>query len=194
MDKILIIEDEAHLREEVASTLKYENFEVLEAENGNQGLKMAIEKKPNLILCDILMPGMDGYEVFNEIKKTLPAQIPFIFITALDKRTKRRQGMEMGADDFLIKPFTREELLNSVKARLKKTAEHQNQIRHIRECIVYSIPHEMRTPLSAILGLSEILTDEAAYLSKEEINEFGNSIFKSGKRLHEIIQKLKFRI
>jgi len=151
MIKILIIEDESELREEVEEILKFENFDVYTASNGKDGLDIIKSTIPDLILCDILMPEMDGFELFENLKKNDDASdIPFIFITALDDRNNLRKGMESGADDYLIKPFTRNELLKTIDTRLKKSQEKKLQIEQLKESIITSIPHELRTPLNGI--------------------------------------------
>jgi DNA-binding response OmpR family regulator/DNA-binding CsgD family transcriptional regulator len=122
--KVLIIEDEIDFLEEIATILQRENFEVLKASDGNEGIKLARQYKPDLILCDILMPETDGFEVLQELKESSPPILtPFIFITALAEKKNFRKGMEYGADDYLTKPFTRIELLKAVNSQLKKYSE-----------------------------------------------------------------------
>jgi DNA-binding response OmpR family regulator/DNA-binding CsgD family transcriptional regulator len=118
---ILIIEDNKSLREEVFEALKFEGYEVLQADCGKLGVKYAISQHPDLILCDIMMPEMDGYEVLSNIRQHEQAKlIPFIFITALADRTNLRTGMEMGADDYITKPFSIKELTSAINIRLEK--------------------------------------------------------------------------
>jgi DNA-binding response OmpR family regulator len=121
MSKILVIEDEKFLQEEISEILRIEGFDVIHAENGKLGEEMAINHLPDLILCDIMMPGQSGTEVLSHLKLLDSTnRIPFIFMTALAERKHLRTGMEMGADDYLTKPFTVQELLLAVRARLKK--------------------------------------------------------------------------
>ena len=119
MKKILIIEDDLDFLDEIADILRYENFEVIKAANGNDGIKFAGKYKPDLVLCDILMPVIDGFEVLRKLKEYSHLfWAPFIFITALDGKNLQ-QGMEQGADGYLIKPFSRMELLNKIHSQLK---------------------------------------------------------------------------
>ena len=130
MDKttILIIEDNDDIRESTAEILTLSNFNVLEASNGKQGIEQAAAHLPDLILCDIMMPELDGYGVLHILGKNKEtAAIPFIFLTAKAERMDMRKGMEMGADDYLTKPFDEIELLNAIESRLKKK-EHQKQL------------------------------------------------------------------
>jgi CRP/FNR family cyclic AMP-dependent transcriptional regulator len=122
MKKILLIEDNEDVRENTAEILALSNYEVTVAANGKQGVELALEVLPDLIICDIMMPVLDGYGVLHALgKREQTASIPFIFLTAKSEKTDFRKGMGMGADDYITKPFDGTELLNAVEARLKKT-------------------------------------------------------------------------
>ena len=122
MKTILIIEDNEDVRENTAEILELANYKVLQAENGKIGVEIAQQIKPDLIICDIMMPVLDGYGVIHLLNKSSDtASIPFIFLTAKSERLDFRKGMEMGADDYITKPFDDIELLNAVERRLKKT-------------------------------------------------------------------------
>jgi CheY-like chemotaxis protein len=121
MSTILLIEDNKDMRENIAEILELEGYRILKAENGKIGVHLAEAHKPNLVICDIMMPELDGYGVLAELsKKPQTASIPFIFLTAKAERNDMRQGMTMGADDYLTKPFQDYELIDAVKTRLKK--------------------------------------------------------------------------
>jgi CRP/FNR family transcriptional regulator, polysaccharide utilization system transcription regulator len=121
MKTILIIEDNLDVRENTAEILELANYRVLQAENGKIGVEMAQKSKPDLIICDIMMPVLDGYGVIHLLNKNQEtASIPFIFLTAKSERIDFRKGMEMGADDYISKPFDDIELLNAVESRIKK--------------------------------------------------------------------------
>lgn len=123
MTKILVIEDEQSVRENILDLLEAEGFEAIGAKNGHIGVTWAWEHKPDLIICDVMMPELDGYEVLNLLRQEPnTSTMPFIFLTAKADKTSLRQGMEMGADDYLTKPFTKPELLGAIAARLKKQA------------------------------------------------------------------------
>src|SRR5438045_7994499 len=122
MKHILLIEDNDELRENTAEILELSNYKVSTAENGKIGIQKALENKPDIIICDVMMPVLDGYGVLHLINKNPDLMgIPFIFLTAKSERNDFRKGMEMGADDYITKPFTDIELLNAVEARFKKT-------------------------------------------------------------------------
>ena len=120
--KILLIEDDQTMRENTAEILELAQYNVVTATNGRDGSIMAKEVKPDLIVSDIMMPGLDGYGVLHVLSKdSSTASIPFIFLTAKAEKSECRKGMELGADDYITKPFEDTELLNAVEARLKKT-------------------------------------------------------------------------
>ncbi len=119
--RILLIEDNNEIRENTAEILELSNYEVDTAENGKVGIEKAMKQKPDLIICDIMMPVLDGYGVLHLLSKNEElSSIPFIFLTAKSERGDLRKGMEMGADDYITKPFTDIELLNAIDSRLKK--------------------------------------------------------------------------
>jgi DNA-binding response OmpR family regulator len=119
--RILLVEDNNEIRENTAEILELANYTVDTAANGKIGVEMAIAQKPDLIICDIMMPVLDGYAVLHLLNKNEQlAGIPFIFLTAKSERGDLRKGMEMGADDYITKPFTDIELLNAIDSRLKK--------------------------------------------------------------------------
>ncbi len=120
--KIVLIEDNLEMRENTTEILELANYEVMAAPNGKLGAELAEKELPDLIICDIMMPVMDGYGVLSELSKTdATSSIPFIFLTAKAERSDLRKGMEMGADDYLTKPFDDLELLNAVSSRLRKS-------------------------------------------------------------------------
>ena len=118
---ILVIDDNNDLRDNTAEILDLAGYKTLTAENGKRGVEVAIREKPDLIVCDIMMPELDGYGVLHLLKKNSDTdRIPFIFLTAKTERSDFRKGMEMGADDYVTKPFEDIELLNAIEVRLKK--------------------------------------------------------------------------
>lgn len=121
MKTILLIEDNFEVRENIAEILELANYKVITAENGKVGVEKALQERPDLIICDIMMPVLDGYGVLHLINKNEQLRhVPFIFLTAKAERTDFRKGMEMGADDYITKPFTDIEILNSIERRLRK--------------------------------------------------------------------------
>jgi CRP/FNR family transcriptional regulator, cyclic AMP receptor protein len=123
MKKILLIEDNEDVRNNTAEILELSSYKVIVAENGKTGIEKAIRNEPDLIICDIMMPVLDGYGVLHAVHKNETIKnTPFIFLTAKTERNDIRKGMELGADDYITKPFTGTELLNAVDSRIKKQA------------------------------------------------------------------------
>ncbi|HEY0898291.1 MAG TPA: response regulator [Sphingobacteriaceae bacterium] len=121
MKKILLIEDDKELRENIAEILQLSNYKVFTAENGKIGVEKALKEKPDLIVCDILMPGLDGYGVIHILSRHPDTfAIPFIFLTGKNEVSDLRKGMSLGADDYLVKPFNETDLLNTIEIRIKK--------------------------------------------------------------------------
>ena len=122
MKKILIIEDEPEMRRNLATVLRLESYQPLTAENGNLGVELAKREKPDLILCDVMMPGLDGYGVLQTLRDDAQlALIPFVFLTAKGEKDDLRSGMNLGADDYLTKPVAKADLLNTIEARLRRS-------------------------------------------------------------------------
>jgi CRP/FNR family transcriptional regulator, polysaccharide utilization system transcription regulator len=156
MKKILLIEDSQDIRENIAEILTLANYQVVEAENGKVGVELAKAELPDLIICDIMMPQLDGYGVLHLLSKNpVTAGIPFIFLTAKSEKDDFRKGMNLGADDYLIKPFDDLELLDAIEMRLKKNeilkADFQKNLEGLNDFI-----QEAR----GLEDLDKLLTDE----------------------------------
>ncbi|NES97292.1 MAG: hybrid sensor histidine kinase/response regulator [Desertifilum sp. SIO1I2] len=193
MIRILVIEDEDAIRENLIDLLEISNFEALSADNGKTGLELATQLCPDLILCDVMMPEMDGYEVLAHLRShPHTATIPFIFLSAKADRPDLRQGMNLGADDYLTKPYTPDEILGAIASRLEKHQQVQNNLQtklnELRSNIAYSLPHEFRTPLNSILGFSELLVRHPEKLNPTDIQEMADGIHRAGQRLYRLIQ------
>ena len=191
--KILVIDDEEWLREMIQLALRQRGYEVIEAHNGHDGIEKARAELPDLILCDVNMGKVDGYLTLAALRTEAPtAAIPFILMTGLADNAGMRHGMELGADDYLPKPFTTDVLYAAVEARLKKSQtihdEAERKLASLRDNISLMMPHEMRTPLNGILSNAELLATSAATLKAGEITEMGQEILKSGQRLERLIE------
>ncbi len=194
MKKILVIEDTQNVRENICEILETENYEVFAAENGQSGVEMSKNIQPDLVLCDIMMPGMDGYEVLAEMRKeVVTSTVPFIFLTAKNTRDNQRLGMELGADDYITKPFTVDELLKSVTTRLKRAEEFKEEsekkLNELTKNLGAPITQVIAEPLRAILGFSKMLMTEYNSMEKFEMAEFNSLIYKAGMRLNTVVKK-----
>jgi len=190
--KVLVVEDDASIRHSLLDLLEAEDFDVAEAENGFMGLQRAREFMPDLIICDIMMPDLDGYGVLEQLQKdSLTAVIPFIFLTAKADRADQRRGMGLGADDYLTKPFTRQDILEAIETRLAKRHEldkrHEDELTALRESIALALPHELRTPLSGIKTGSSVIVETGESMAIDEIKNVADIIYQSAERLERLI-------
>ncbi len=193
MRKVLIIEDDLVIREAVVDWLTFEGYAAISAADGAEGVDVALRELPDLIISDITMPIKDGHHVLLELRAhPATALIPFIFLTAHSTRSDFRLGMELGAEDYITKPFTNEELISAVKAQLGKSAVVKYQATHemeeLRSILIRTLPHELRTPLIGILGYAELMALDAANLSADKVREMADMIVTSGQRLHRLIE------
>ncbi len=194
MERILIIEDAKILRESIADSLNLEGFEVVQAENGNTGVLLARKHKPDLILCDVMMPDMSGFEVLQVLNGDSSGAIcPFIFTTALGERENIREGMDLGADDYLIKPFTINELLKAIKTRLNKRQLIETQISSKLE----KIEEELK---AKSIELNELIKNQQLELAKvytlntqitKQLNDHHAKLMEDVYRSNEINSSLK---
>src|SRR5258708_4761558 len=208
MTKILVIEDETMLREEVLDWLTFEGYEAVGAEDGLQGVEIAVQHRPDLIISDITMPRLDGYGVLLEIQAN-PATtgIPFIFVTARASHEDTRKGMASGADDYITKPFTRLDLLQTVQARLEKKAahedEHRREVEDLQQALAHEheqrllkarliamFSHDFRNPLASILSSNGLLRDYADRLDDKRRLAHMNQIEASVRLLLQMLDDM----
>lgn len=171
MKTILLIEDNQEVRENTAEILELAGYKVLTSENGKAGVETAMREKPDLIICDIMMPVLDGYGALHLLNKNEDTSaIPFIFLTAKAERSDMRKGMEMGADDYITKPFDDVELLNAVESRLKKVDALKKDVPQTRE------------GMSELIGRVEGIEDITRISEKHVVKKFRKKdiIFSEG--------------
>ena len=193
MKTILIIDDDSAVMALTTKTLRARGFQTLAANDGIAGVEMAKKHLPDMIICDIQMPVLDGYETLAALRQDpVTAAIPFIFLSGLADRKHLRQGMGLGADDYLTKPFSVSELMGAVKTRLEKQAAVQRRserkLEDLRGNIGMALPHELLTPLNGILGFTSIMMDEGVVFEPREIRDFAHNIQISALRLHRLIE------
>jgi two-component system, sensor histidine kinase and response regulator len=191
MAKILIIEDEPQLRCNIKDVLELADFEVVIAENGKQGLQLLKEQVFDLVVCDVMMPELDGYHVLDHLRQDINnATIPLIFLTAKSEWSDVRRGMELGADDYLTKPFQPDELLLAINTRLEKKAlvnqDTQKKLDNLRISISQAIPHEINTSLNHILNISHLLIAKRELDDKPQALEMVKTINMSAQRIYKM--------
>jgi two-component system, sensor histidine kinase and response regulator len=193
MKKVLVIDDEKEVANVIGLTLRFHGFHPLVAFSGRGGIDLARKEAPDLIICDVNMPELDGYGTLETLRQNeLTATTPFIFLSGRADRPDVRRGMEHGADDYLAKPFTPAELLAAVQTRLTRKGDHDRQaekkLNEVRGNITLALPHELRTPLTGILGLSTSLIDGHATMRPEEVLETAQWLHRSAARLQHLIE------
>lgn len=193
MKRILVVEDEYHIRQNLQQILEFSHYEVFLAEDGEQALTIALQKKPDLILSDVRMPKMDGYELLEALRSNAVTQLtPVVFLTARADRLDHRHAMAQGADDYITKPFTPEELLSAVESRLKKSdisvQQHQEELDQFCAQLSRTLPHELNTPLNGIITTVDFLLSRYSAFREEEVVELLKVVQASSQRLHRLIQ------
>ncbi|WP_420318548.1 response regulator [Ekhidna sp.] len=172
--RILVIEDQEDVRENIVELLELSNYQVESAPNGKEGIKKALESPPDLILCDIMMPEMDGYEVLYLLTKNpSTASLPFIFLTAKAEKSDFRKGMNMGADDYITKPFEEMELLGAIERRLEKYKELSNAS-GMDELVQHAAKYQNIEELSKERKTQTFKKKEIIYRE----GDFGNFVYK----------------
>ena len=193
MTTILVVEDEQDVLDNIVNILTLEDFDVVTGTNGTEGVQQAIKHLPDLIICDVMMPELDGYGVLERLQDDPSTHlIPFIFLTAKSARDNVRLGMNLGADDYITKPFATKELLAAIRTRLQKqttiTKAYEARIESLRKDLLTTLPHELRTPLTGVFGAGEILLLDADTISPDDIRVMASLILQGGKRLHRLTE------
>jgi DNA-binding NarL/FixJ family response regulator len=188
MKKILVIEDEPEMCRNLTTILRLEKFHPLSAENGRVGVELAKKEKPALILCDVMMPGLDGYGVIAALRADAETvTIPFIFLTAKGEKPDMRAGMNLGADDYLTKPVAKADLLAAIHSRLERA---------VQQAVPEFKPNfRSARPLEAVLGLTPRVAETLLWLAQGKTNGeiatiLGNSESTVKKHVLEIFDKL----
>ena len=193
MSKILVIDDDDILREMVVTVLRGAGYTALEAGDGSEGIALTKSDSPDLIICDILMGNVDGFFILEQLRVSpATATIPFVIMTSLSDRERVRKGMTEGADDYLIKPFSLNDLLASVQTQLAKhqrlVETSEKRLSELRANISMALPHEFLTPLHVIQGNANALMSKDASLSSDDVRQIGSAIGRSGSRLQRLIE------
>jgi DNA-binding NarL/FixJ family response regulator len=173
MKKILIIEDEPEMRRNIATLLRFEGYEPVLAQDGKQGVQLARSAEPDLILCDVMMPELDGHGVLQELQKDATlARIPFIFLTAKGEKDDLRCGMNLGADDYLTKPVANADLVKAIETRLRRSEQQVKRefnpdfsspdplvglglTPRVAEALLWLAQGKTNSDIASILGISE---------------------------------------
>ncbi len=187
---IILFEDDKNVKESVVEILTSANYNVVHLDSTVNLRPSLDEIKPDLIVSDVMMPVKTGLDLIKEIKNIENySDLPFIFLTARSDYGDLREGMNLGADDYLVKPFKAVDLLRSVELRIRKAQLLKKKVERFSKSVAISVPHELRTPLISLMGYSDLIIDDYETLSREEIIEYIKRIKFSTGRLHKVIEK-----
>lgn len=190
---IQIAEDDHALASTLAAGLEAHGYRAVHSPSAVAALEQAQRQRPDLLLCDIHMPGRNGHQLLRDFRAhaTL-ADCPIVFMTGNPIHAQPRESMDLGGDDFLLKPFTLETLANCIAARLERAA-HQRRaeerlLQELRASLGQTLPHELFTPLGGIIGFADMLADEARAKRQDELQSAAHHILRSGERLHRTLR------
>ena len=197
--RILVIEDERYIRENIVDILRFNDYEVVDAANGAAGLQVARQTKPDLIVCDIMMDGVDGYSVLRTVRDDPEMTMtPFIFLTALADHKSLRQGMAAGADDYIIKPFTPDELIEAINVRMARqhtvVEETSRRNEAARREMVNTIVQEINGPLTSVNAVLDIVAERRDYLTSGELQEMLDTASYGSRRISHLLDQMAFLI
>jgi two-component system sensor histidine kinase/response regulator len=181
------------MRDIISLFLEDEGYRVLQSTDGEAALSVLQMIKPDLIVSDVMMPGMDGLTFYEQVRADAGlSHIPFIFLTAKGGRDDVRQGMGLGADDYLTKPFEAEELLSAVETRLARAAETRSYFDRtstdVRKLGVRALSHELRTPLSLIFGYTELLKATGPQMDEEDLRAILHGLYSGTRRMKDLVE------
>jgi two-component system sensor histidine kinase/response regulator len=191
-DLILVVEDNALLLEGIRDLLEVSGYRVLMAGDAVQALALLQHNHPDLIVSDIMMPGMDGYELYEQVRlRPDLLDTPFVFVTARGEKADIRRGKELGADDYITKPFEEEDLLVVVRAKLARRQalkqQREDQFGELKRTIVATLSHEFRTPLTYVINYSEMLGSQEGQIDPDDFRQFMQGIRRGAERLHRLV-------
>jgi len=199
-EHILVVEDNEIMLNGIRDILQMAGYQVQTAMDGEEALHLLESHRPALIVSDIMMPRMDGYQFFSAVRANPKwVGIPFIFLTAKDQRIDVRLGKQLGADDYLTKPFEPEDLLVAVEAKLERAATLQAvseaEMSRLKQNILNTLSHEFRTPLTYIRGYLDLILDEGSdRLSVEELQGFLRRVQRGSDRLRRLVDDFMFLV
>jgi len=194
--KILVIEDDTGITNVLKTIFSINKVHAKFASNGTDGISIIRESEVDLVLCDIMLPDMMGYDILKEVKEDIRTyRIPFIFVTALADPVNVRTGMNLGADDYITKPFTAADLMSAITSRLQLKEDSDQMYRQTVNHQLFNVinnnfNHEFMTPLNGILNAADLLQDFRDDADLPQFQKLTNAISSSGLRIHRNIKKL----
>jgi signal transduction histidine kinase len=196
-DRILVVEDDAAVLSGVRDTLELAGYQVTVSASAIEALAQLERSSPDLILCDVMMPRMNGYELYEAVRaRPELTEVPFIFLTAKGTKKDIRRGKELGVDDYLVKPFDENDLLVAIRNKLHRRAEleqsRQRQMAELKQNILTTLTHEFRTPLTHITTYLEVLQQQNPSLQADEFRSYMDVIYGGAERLQRLVRDFIF--
>lgn len=196
MCKVLLVEDEKKITDSLGAVLRSHDFEVFIANSGEDALSIAKEMMPDVVVTDLMMPGMDGHELLHKFRDTISSDIPFIVITAKSDYSDIRNAMQEGFDDYITKPFKTADLINSINKRLERKNEFikplTDRVSRYETAIKLLTNHEFNTPMTAIKGFADLIAHHGYEIKKDELKQYIEFINGGADRLILLISRLRF--
>jgi signal transduction histidine kinase len=189
-DLVLVVEDQADVLNNIEEILVNQNYRVSMQLSAESAIKAVKTIQPDIVISDIMMPGLNGYDLLEHFKKNPElSAVPFVFLTSKTADDDLRYGMNLGADDYLKKPFRAADLIKAIETRIKQKQKINETIDKIRNSFALAVPHELRTPLIPLLGYSEMLLDDYDNFTREEIKKYVENIRAGAVSLHNKIER-----
>src|SRR5258708_39609713 len=194
---ILVVEDDYNLMQGIRDILALQDYDVLTANNGQDGINVlqSARNLPDLIVSDIMMPRMNGYEFYEALRReTRWATIPFIFLTARGEKAAIRAAKSLGVDDYIIKPFSAEDLLIVIEGKLRRRKElqqvHSAEISDIKQSILTILNHEFRTPLTYIVAYADLLNTDTSVLYDHQMKAFLHGMYNGPQPARRLVESI----
>jgi CheY-like chemotaxis protein len=184
---ILLAEDDPLIREVTEQTLQSVGYRVVSVQDGQEAIEALQRVRPDLILSDVRMPRIDGFELLQRVRSDHDYRAtPFIIMSAKAETSDQRMGMSLGADDYVTKPYLSADLLKTIEVRLARASLVNDRLRHHQQFLMRVLPHELRTPLSGIIGYADLMVllgESGDTLTGKDLVDYGQNIGRSGQRL-----------
>lgn len=194
--KVLLVEDEIRILTTLEYILQRNGYEVVTAGNGLEALELVKSYTPDIILCDVMMPKMDGYDFLRQYRSSVNASTPFIFLTAKSEYSDIRSGMALGADDYLVKPVRSEELIHAITTRLNRSEQINDsvakEIARLEKGMSLLTNHEFNTPMTAIIGFLSLIKASFDKIDKETLRQYLDYIQEATERLQRLMSKIRW--
>ena len=194
-ETILVVDDEPVLRDLLREMLEEAGYRVATAADGREALAALDSVAPRLVVSDVTMPGMDGFQLYAEVRaRPRFVGVPFVFLSGLGSEVQVREGKRLGADEYLTKPVREADLLVAVRARLDRSAQieaaHRGQLEKLKQDILETLNHEFRTPLTVLIGYGQMLRDFGHQLTPEKLAALVDGILAGSTRLERLVRDL----